>query len=84
MNDDQNALETPVFAASATNCRIRVHGILDSRWQDYIGEFRLTLADEMEERTTLLTGFVPDQTVLLGVLLYLDRFGLQLLKVEWM
>lgn len=84
MNDDQNLSDTTVCSAPVANCRIHVRGVLDSRWQDYIGEFRLTAAGEMEDRATLLAGYVPDQTVLLGVLLYLDRFGLQLLKVEWM
>lgn len=80
---ERSSLTDEVVSSAVSNCLIRVHGTLDARWAEYIGEFSITDADESVEPSTLLTGFVPDQTALLGVLLYLDRFGMRLVMVEW-
>lgn len=59
--------------------RIRVQGHLDPSWQDRFG--RLHLAHE-DSGTTLLSGPLPDQAALQGILLQIGRLGLALSWVE--
>lgn len=59
--------------------RIRVKGHLDPGWQDRFGGLRL---EQQEAGTTLLSGFLPDQAALHGVLLQIVRLGLTLLSLE--
>ena len=58
---------------------IRVQGHLDSSWQDRFGGLCL---EQQEAGTTLLSGPLPDQAALYGVLLQLIRLGLTLLSLE--
>jgi hypothetical protein len=57
---------------------IRVKGHLDPSWQAWFAPLRLT--HEATGMTTL-SGTLPDQAALYGVLLKLDRLGLTLLGV---
>lgn len=59
--------------------RIRVQGHLDLSWQDRFGGLRL---EQQETGTTLLSGTLPDQAALHGVLLQITRLGLTLLSLE--
>ena len=59
--------------------RIRVKGYLAPFWQDRFGGLRL---EQQEDGTTLLSGFLPDQAVLHGVLLQIVRLGLVLLELS--
>ena len=59
--------------------RIRVQGQLDPSWQHRFEGFRL---ESQETGTTLLSGTLPDQAALYGVLLQLIRLGLTLLSLE--
>ena len=58
---------------------IRVKGHLDPSWQDRFGGLGLK---QQEAGTTLLSGPLPDQAALYGVLLQLIRLGLALLSLE--
>ena len=58
---------------------IRVQGHLDPSWQDRFGGLCL---EQQEAGTTLLSGPLPDQAALYGVLLQLIRLGLVLLSLE--
>ena len=58
---------------------IRVKGHLDISWQDWFTP--LQLAHEATG-STRLSGTLPDQAALYGVLLKLDRLGLALLALE--
>lgn len=59
--------------------RIRVQGHLDPSWQDRFGGFCI---EQQETGTTLLSGTLPDQAALHGVLLQIIRLGLTLLSLE--
>ena len=58
---------------------IRIQGHLDPSWQDRFGGLCL---EQQEAGTTLLSGPLPDQAALYGVLLQLIRLGLVLLSLE--
>lgn len=59
--------------------RIRVQGHLDLTWQDRFDGLHLT---HEEAGTTLLSGPLPDQAALQGVLLQIIRLGLTLCSLE--
>jgi hypothetical protein len=59
--------------------RIRVQGHLDRSWQDRLEGLRI---EHEEAGTTLLSGPLPDQAALHGVLLQIIRLGLTLLSLE--
>ena len=58
---------------------LRVQGHLDPSWQDRFGGLRI---EQQEAGTTLLSGPLPDQAALYGVLLQIVRLGLTLLSLE--
>ena len=58
---------------------LRVQGHLDPCWQDRFGGLRI---EQQEAGTTLLSGPLPDQAALQGVLLQIVRLGLTLLSLE--
>ncbi len=57
----------------------RVQGHLDPCWQDRFGGLCI---EQQEAGTTLLSGTLPDQAALHGVLLQFIRLGLVLLSLE--
>jgi len=61
------------------DCLIRFNGHLDPRWQRCFDNLEIT-----HEITgaTLLSGSLPDQAALYGVLLTIRRLGLTLLSLE--
>ncbi len=59
--------------------RIRVQGHLDHSWQDRFEGLRI---EHQDAGTTLLSGPLPDQAALHGVLLQIIRLGLTLLSLE--
>ena len=59
--------------------RIRVQGHLDPSWQQRFEGFRI---EHQEAGTTLLSGSLPDQAALHGVLLQIIRLGLTLRSLE--
>lgn len=59
--------------------RIRIQGHLDPGWQD---RFWGLCIEQQETGTTLLSGILPDQAALHGVLLQITRLGLVLLSLE--
>jgi len=62
----------------AVQYRIKIQGVLDSRWSDYFGD--LTLVDD--EGVTTISGPIVDQTALHGVLMQIRDLGLPLLLVQ--
>jgi hypothetical protein len=58
---------------------IRVQGHLDRSWQARFENFHI---EHQESGTTLLSGSLPDQAALQGVLLLIIRLGLTLLSLE--
>jgi hypothetical protein len=57
--------------------QIRVKGILDPSWSDWFDGF--TVASS--EKETELTGLVPDQSALHGILTKLNDLGLTILSI---
>lgn len=62
-----------------TGYRLRVDGHLDDHWSAWFGD--LTLAHE-SDGTTSLSGFVPDQAALHGLLMKVRDLGIILISVE--
>jgi len=58
---------------------LRVQGHLDPSWSDRFGGLRI---EQQEAGTTLLSGSLPDQAALHGLLLQIVRLGLVLLSLE--
>ena len=58
---------------------IQIQGHLDPSWQ---GRFGGLYIEQQETGTTLLSGMLPDQAALQGVLLQIVRLGLTLLSLE--
>lgn len=57
---------------------IRVQGIIDERWSAWFGG--LTVRSE-GDRTTVISGMVPDQAALHSVLTQISNIGLTLVSV---
>lgn len=59
--------------------RIRIKGQLDRSWQSWFAPLQI---DYEAPDTTTLSGTLPDQSALYGVLLKIDRLGVTLISVE--
>ena len=63
--------------------RITFRGYLHRSWSDRLGGMALVTCDEAsEEPVTVLSGWLPDQAALIGVLNTLYNLHLTLLSVE--
>jgi hypothetical protein len=58
--------------------KIRVRGQIDKGWSDYFGGLGIVHTDQGE---TVITGSVPDQAALHGLLSKLQDMGLELTSV---
>lgn len=58
---------------------IRVKGHLDFSWQSWFAGLQIT---READGTTVLSGPLPDQAALYGMLLKIDRLGLALLALQ--
>ena len=59
---------------------IRIAGHLDPSWADWLEGFAIT---HTEDEQTLLTGTVPDQAALYGLIAKLRDLGLKLISVHY-
>lgn len=59
--------------------QIKVQGHLDSTWSEWFDDMTVT---HDTNHQTLITGQVPDQSALLGLLLKVHHLGLQLVSVH--
>jgi hypothetical protein len=59
--------------------RVRVKGHLDVSWQSWFAGLQIT---HEAAGTTVLSGPLPDQAALYGMLLKINRLGLTLLALE--
>ena len=64
--------------ATSAIYKIQVQGHLDSRWSDWFGGFEMMACSEY----TILTGSVPDQAALHGVLSKIVDLGLTIIYVK--
>jgi hypothetical protein len=63
------------------NYQIELEGFLDERWSEWFGGMRIDHLDT-HGGVTLLTGEIPDQTALYGLLDKARDLGLVLLSVK--
>lgn len=61
------------------HCHIRVHGHLDASWRHRFAGWQIT---QEEAGISLLSGSLPDQAALHGVLVQITNLGLPLLSLE--
>lgn len=66
----------------ATVYQISAEGILDSSWSDSVGGMDIVVRPEEGSHVTVLTGELPDQAALSGVLNLLYDLGLELTAVN--
>jgi hypothetical protein len=76
MEDDPRQVTQPTQPMVV---EIRIEGHLDGQWTDWFGGLTITLA---ENGDTLLTGTVPDQAALFGLLRRVRDLGMQLICVN--
>jgi hypothetical protein len=62
------------------HAEIRVDGLLDEYWADWLEGFTIT---HTEQNETILTGCVPDQAALYGLMAKLRDLGVKLLSVNY-
>jgi hypothetical protein len=59
---------------------IRIKGHLDDAWDEWFEGFTIT---HLEENQTLLSGDIPDQSALYGLIAKLRDLGAQLISVNY-
>ena len=62
--------------------RIRVSGRMDPSWSERLQGMILTVFEEDQATFTELSGLLPDQAALMGVLEHLNNCGISLLAME--
>jgi hypothetical protein len=63
--------------------RIRINGCLNESWAEWFDNFSIEQPSEnLFPVTTCLTGLVPDQAALFGVLIKIRDLNLELISVE--
>ena len=69
---------TPLAEDTGTPYEIKVQGHLEEHWSDWLGGLEIT---QDGHGNSLLTGVVPDQAALHGILLQIRDLGLTLVSV---
>jgi hypothetical protein len=64
--------------------RIRMVGRVRNGWSDFMIGLREAILQEGSKSITELTGTVPDQSALFGLLCHIRDLGLPLLSVEYL
>jgi hypothetical protein len=64
--------------------RIRIVGRVRNGWADFMTGLREAILQESGKSITELTGTVPDQSALFGLLCHIRDLGLPLLSVEYL
>ena len=66
------------------NYRIRVRGLVDRNWSDWLGGMTITTRESQNASETDLVGQVADQAALAGILNALYEMHLPILRVEFL
>ena len=80
MSDESDACEKK--GPSGSGCcliEIRIKGQLSDQWRDWFENMDITY---LENGEMILTGVIPDQAALMGILNKLNRLNLTLLSVN--
>ena len=64
--------------------RIRMVGRVRNGWADFMAGLREAITQEGDKSVTELTGTVPDQSALFGLLCHIRDLGLPLVSVEYL
>jgi len=81
MSEEQRSIKPDQLAVY----RIEVQGALDTSWEETFGKLRIEhQVDRRGAIITTLTGEVPDQAALAGVLNLTYSLGMPLLSVEYL
>jgi hypothetical protein len=80
----ENELPSRSFFAMPGNYRIRVRGLVDLKWSDWLGGMTITTRESHNIRVTDLVGQVADQAALAGILNALYEMHLPILQVEFL
>ena len=64
---------------NSIHCKIRVKGHLSNRWTDWLAGLEI---ENQPGGDTVLSGFLPDQAALYGVLKRLGNLGLALISMQ--
>jgi hypothetical protein len=64
--------------------RIRIVGRVRNDWSDFMTGLRETISQEGGKNVTELTGAVPDQSALFGLLCHIRDLGLPLVSIEYL
>ena len=73
----------PTLTQPATY-RIRMVGRVRNGWADFMTGLREVVSQDGDKSITELTGTVPDQPALFGLLCHIRDLGLPLLSVEYL
>lgn len=69
--------------AGPAEFRILVRGHLGERWADRVGDLEISIGEDQDGAPqTELTGSLPDQAALMGVLQHLYARGVEIVSVE--
>ena len=80
INDENNCCEKKQLSGSrCCLMEIRVKGQLSDQWRDWFENMELRL---LENGEMILSGEIPDQAALMGILNKLNRLNLTLLSVN--
>lgn len=60
---------------------IRIKGHLEEHWSEYLGDLNITY-DVYGEGDSLLSGYVPDQAALHGILMKIRDLGMPLISLK--
>jgi hypothetical protein len=72
--------QAQAFGSEGSWCEIRVRGQLGEEWSDWFGGLKLQPSKNGE---MVLSGLIPDQGALIGVLLKFNRLNLALTFIHW-
>ncbi len=76
----QEIAKSEAFGSEGSWCEIRVRGQLGDEWSDWFGGMELRPSENGE---MVLSGPIPDQGALIGILLKFNRLNLALTFVRW-
>ena len=77
-------MKTFLSVTDPATYRIRVSGRVDNGWADFMTDVQNTVSQEEVATLTIVTGTVPDQAALFGLLLRIRDLGLALVSVEYL
>lgn len=66
----------------AAQFEIQVEGTISNRWAEWFHGLNIESRQEGSQMVTILTGSIPDQSALLGMLQTIHNIGLMILSVK--